>query len=512
MTVEAIRLQNFMAFEDTASQDSNWIELRPICLLFGRNSSGKSVIIRALRLLKQSLNNSPNDGPLAFVKEDEIDQGSFWETVHNQEVDRLMTFHFRCRVVETLDALKEYVNRRRARDEQPLIPVDTSQEWVELSLTFGRVEEDKQDEQEDGVEEIEKVEQVELTQVRIDCPWPAIEGQNDRMLFEATKLDKEIAITLGEDWWVESNFLYGHESDTEGSPWSGVSIELTSGFLPTLAGRKPDPQKYPASAEDFELIDDLLHELRQSVETFLRTINYIGPIRPEPQRVYTFDKLAQLRWERRGWSAYLNFLSGKVDHVQLLEVDKWLRHLDLGDEVEAGKYIEDLTLEFAVRIGESSESGPFNLRDVGFGTAQVLPIIIQCLMADENSLIIIEQPELHLHPRAQAQLGDLFIRIAQGGRRFLIETHSEHLLLRIRRRVAETTAKMISPNDSRSLGSKDLKVYFVDRVEGRSFTRSIEIDRLGSIIDPPERFKGFFSDDTRDVFELTKAALQAEAL
>lgn len=77
MTVKAIRLENFMAFADTG-----WIELRPITLLFGRNSSGKSTIIRALRLLRQSL-NTPSGRPLRFVDNNGVDVGSYQQIVHS---------------------------------------------------------------------------------------------------------------------------------------------------------------------------------------------------------------------------------------------------------------------------------------------------------------------------------------------------------------------------------------------------------------------------------------------
>jgi predicted ATP-dependent endonuclease of OLD family len=125
LTVRAIRLENFMAFADTG-----WIELRPISLLFGRNSSGKSALIRALRLLKQSRDQSPDAPPvhfpLNFLHEYGLDQGGFENSVNlrplevaEQEQDpplrdarqRVITFHLRCELVETADALLGLVNR-----------------------------------------------------------------------------------------------------------------------------------------------------------------------------------------------------------------------------------------------------------------------------------------------------------------------------------------------------------------------------------------------------------------
>lgn len=103
MDVEAIRLINFMAFEDTG-----WIELKPITLLFGHNSSGKSAILRALRLLKQSLKADSNNGPLIFLARNQLDLGAFQSALHRKpddknDTERFMVFCFRC----TLSMQKE---------------------------------------------------------------------------------------------------------------------------------------------------------------------------------------------------------------------------------------------------------------------------------------------------------------------------------------------------------------------------------------------------------------------
>jgi AAA15 family ATPase/GTPase len=92
MTVTAFRVQNFMGFED-----SGWIELRPITLLFGRNSSGKSALIRALLLLRQSLDSSPDSGALLFVKDDGYDFGDYREIVRDHGIDSDISFWFRIR-------------------------------------------------------------------------------------------------------------------------------------------------------------------------------------------------------------------------------------------------------------------------------------------------------------------------------------------------------------------------------------------------------------------------------
>jgi predicted ATPase len=98
MTVTAFRVQNFMGFED-----SGWIELRPITLLFGRNSSGKSALIRALLLLRQSLDSSPDSGALLFVKDDGYDFGDYREIVRDHDVGQDVLCWFKLQIVASED-------------------------------------------------------------------------------------------------------------------------------------------------------------------------------------------------------------------------------------------------------------------------------------------------------------------------------------------------------------------------------------------------------------------------
>ncbi|MCB0289964.1 MAG: AAA family ATPase, partial [Calditrichaeota bacterium] len=88
MSIEAFRLENFMAFKDTG-----WIEIRPVCLLFGANSSGKSAIIRALRLLKQSMMFGSLDEPLVFYNEGGIDLGNFRTVIHQNNDKHVISYH-----------------------------------------------------------------------------------------------------------------------------------------------------------------------------------------------------------------------------------------------------------------------------------------------------------------------------------------------------------------------------------------------------------------------------------
>jgi hypothetical protein len=168
------------------------------------------------------------------------------------------------------------------------------------------------------------------------------------------------------------------------------------------------------------------------------------------------------------------------------------------DEVPDGRL-------FATVLKSKSDSDlVINIADAGSGVAQILPMLVQQAWDEiaghrDSTLYVVEEPELHLHPAAHAQLADLYLKAAKlTGNRFLIETHSEALLLRLRRRVAEGTS---SP--------ADVGVYFVHH-DGRSATAErITIDEVGQLSSWPE---GVFTEDFEEVRALAAAQLRRAGL
>jgi predicted ATPase len=141
---------------------------------------------------------------------------------------------------------------------------------------------------------------------------------------------------------------------------------------------------------------------------------------------------------------------------------------------------------------------PVTHRDVGIGISQVLPVLVHA-EANEWNLIAIEQPELHLHPALQAELGDVFIESALGLRKntFLIETHSEHLILRIMRRIRETHLKTL-PKGCTPITSKDVSILFVEPDGARSIIREMPLNDLGELVKAWPG--GFFEEGYRELF------------
>lgn len=126
-----------------------------------------------------------------------------------------------------------------------------------------------------------------------------------------------------------------------------------------------------------------------------------------------------------------------------------------------------------------------NLMDVGYGVGQVLPIVIDSELKAQGNILLMQQPEVHLHPRAQAALGSLFARLAStGDRALVVETHSDYLLDRVRQAVANG---VIAPDR--------VAILFFDKPASETTVHLIELDELGNLVDPPQGYRDFFLEE-----------------
>ena len=135
--------------------------------------------------------------------------------------------------------------------------------------------------------------------------------------------------------------------------------------------------------------------------------------------------------------------------------------------------------------------------DIGTGISQILPVVVAALDPDRPAITAIEQPELHVHPRLQVELGDLFAEQAAGGRVFLIETHSEHLMLRLLRRIEETSSNEL-PEGKPALKPDQVSVVYVEQIEGEVRATRLRVDETGEFIDRWPQ--GFFDERDDELF------------
>ncbi|EKE05979.1 MAG: hypothetical protein ACD_19C00135G0003, partial [uncultured bacterium] len=216
------------------------------------------------------------------------------------------------------------------------------------------------------------------------------------------------------------------------------------------------------------------------------SINYVSPLRAHPKRYYFLDK-AKI-------NVYLDTLDGDAiaeilkENVHLKkQVNTWLNKFNLKVNVE---HLEDIIHK--VQVNQNSLD--LDITDVGFGISQVLPVIIQGFLSHNETLTLIEQPEIHLHPKMQADLADLFIEIVFSNRKkpskyLLIETHSEYLLKRLRRRISENV-----------ISAEDVAIYLVDPdVEAQgAIIKELKVQQKGHFDWPVDFYGGELLKDTTE--------------
>lgn len=242
-----------------------------------------------------------------------------------------------------------------------------------------------------------------------------------------------------------------------------------------------------------------LASLGSTLEEFARQVQYLGPLRDEPRVVWTQwnEQARGLPVGSRGeFSAAV--LSRRASRpiaynrpngdpaVEPLNtaVDEWLTYLDIGEGV-AARSRGKLGVGVEVNIGGHAR----DLTSVGVGVSQALPLIVALLSVPRRSVFIVEQPELHLHPAVQARLAD-FMVTARQDLSVVVETHSEALLTRIRRRVAE---EKIQPDR--------VRIVFVENDGFGTSTRNLQVSSYGDLSEWPSGFISGGDDDTRAILQ-----------
>ncbi len=445
-----LRFKNFKAWED--SKD---IRLAPLTVLFGANSAGKSSIPQLLLLLKQTAASPDRRRALQLGDaRTPVDLGVFDDIVHGHEVSR---------------------------------PIE-----VELDWTLG-------------------------------SPMK-IEDSVSKKKFEGNAIGFSVSLQADKRHHQPVVISMHYRVLRDGGPALGVEMRrkqdggdfelIAEGYRPVRhSGRAwplPEPVRFygfpdevTAYYQNTAFTSDLVLEL----ERMLRSLFYVGPLREYPRRLYLWsgeipdhagvkgdraiEAILAARDRLFNWKARQKTTS--LDAI----VAERLHSMGLIYEFRVNRLAEHRK-EYEVLVRTNSKMPEVKLTDVGFGVSQVLPVIVECFYVPARSIVIFEQPEIHLHPKVQAALADLFvdaIRAREGGKardcQFIIESHSEHFLRRLQRRIAEE-----------ELSSDDAALYFVHTEGGSARIEELDVDQYGNIRNWPAEF---FGDEMEDLVARTDA-------
>jgi len=394
--LKTLEIRGFKAFKEAE------IEFKPLTILIGANSSGKTSILQSLLLLKQSWELPDPQIPLAWEGK-YIELPGFDETVNKSLSDKKIGFS----LIAKTGSLNE-----------------------EFGVRFNVLKQRRR-----GL---------------------GVEKETFQIIFSG----KEISLppnTLSR-YFTPDKFLYSYRTN--------------------LGSRKTKRNKEISEfAEKLEIIKQILDQV-------FRNIYHIHPLREAIKR-YAYYSRENVSFPGSKGERLLEFL--KANPKIYASVKEWAEeHMCRTFELKTSrKGISYLQIDGV------------NASDTGFGFSQILPIVSTIFGVPEGSMVLLEQPEVHLNPSLVVKLTDFFVDIAKKGNKILvIETHSDHLLWRIRRRVAEDMNRKLLEN---------IALYFVERTENQSKVIPVKINEYGEIEKTPPWPKDFFSPDISDAIALAKA-------
>jgi predicted ATPase len=451
-----LHLKNFKGWKDTKP-----IKMAPLTVFFGTNSSGKSSIEQFLLMLKQTVDSS--DRKMVIYPGDlntPVNLGSFEELVYGRDVKNKLEFSFEWDLSGPLTV----------KDPRSLFSCAGNRMRFEANLGMAG---EKQ-------------------------PLLGV-NRFEYQLKNADSLAMRVGVTRK----------------------AGTRIEYKLEAAPYDLVRKPGkvwplrtPMKFYGFPEEVPLYyqnADFVQDFSLRMERLLRSICYLGPLRSKGQRLYPWAGSEPESVGYSGENTISALLAAKSRQLNAGKKKKLrpfqqfiaekLQQLELIDKFEV-RQISDHRKEYEVKVKTPGSPSWVDLPDVGFGVSQVLPVLVQCFYAPAGSILFIEQPELHLHPRAQSHLADLFIDVLMSREdgedrniQLIIETHSEHFLHRLQRRIAEASIE-------RPISRDQVAAYFAHTTGNESILETLDLDLFGNIQNWPDKF---FGDSMGDLFEMSKA-------
>ncbi len=302
---------------------------------------------------------------------------------------------------------------------------------------------------------------------------------------------------LSESVLLPLKLIYDEVNEISGGIFDKFSKQSFLGFL--------GEESHPKFHHSFPLSQfPCYRSVQRFLLSFLESIRYLGPLRDEPKRFYQFDDIGGVDIGVKGeFSAQVLSILGKkvIDPYFTIQdagtsfslkkkskdtlhnaLNHWFVYMELGS-VDPGIFTEPYRL---YRVDVDQEGYKFPISDVGFGISQFLPVAIESLRMSKDETLILEQPEVHLHPRLQSRLADFLICLAKSNRQFIIETHSEYLIRRVALRIAQDTKYKL----------RDLvNIQFIEKEGSSSKLTSIKINDYGEI----ETWPSGFLDDSDSI-------------
>ena len=445
--LKRLKLENFKAWRGAD------LRFGKVTGFFGTNSAGKSSLLQLLLLLKQTRNATDRSLVLDFGGPyDLVNLGTFKDVVYRHDEQNRMSWLLEWSLPETLR-----INDPTEGPTVLLFEGDSLQTWCEVGLKQART-------------------------------WP----------YELGYQFNEVDFSLQQKKRAGAGF----EISAQGTEFN---FKRSQGRPKPLAS----PVKtymFPSQIRSSYQNADFLFDFELAYEDLMDSIYYLGPLREYPRREYhlggsrpddvgqrgeyTMD--AMLAATRDGEMRSLGHRKRKKPFQAMIA--HWLNELGLIHGFRQ-KEIAKGTNIYRAMVRTSRSSVETALTDVGFGVSQVLPVLVLLYYVPEGSTVVLEQPEIHLHPSVQSALADVMLSVAKARNvQIIVESHSEHFMRRLQRRVAEGEAS-----------AEDVKLYFVSTTRTAAQVDDLALNEWGEIENWP---KDFFGNEMGEISAITKSSLK----
>ena len=441
--IKTLALRNFKGWKETGP-----IEFGPITAFFGSNSSGKTSFLQSLLLLKQTT-ESPDRGRVFDLggPSSLVSLGTFRDIIFNHDEGLSVG----------IDVSWQEDEAFRITDPEEKRKIIAASRDLHLS--------------------------VEVAEVKSFPVVQRVEYGLGKLKFSLVRRSNKNEYDLESDGYRFRRVT--------GRPWP-----------------LPPPGKFysfPDQVRGYYQNAGFLSDLELQFEKFCGRIYYLGPLRQDPERQYIWSGGRPADVGRRGELAVDALIAAQADgkrnsrgfvlrkqgrrRTNRITVEQhvaeWLKELGLISSFTV-QAVDDRRTLYRVSVRRNPSSPDVLLTDVGFGVSQVLPILVLLAYVPEGSTVLLEQPEIHLHPAVQSKLADVVIEAAKARSvQVVVESHSEHFLMRIQRRIAEHELPR-----GLTLTPDDCKLYFCDTANGAATIEPLQLDLYGNIVNWPNDFFG----------------------
>lgn len=506
-----ISLENFKAFADR-----QMAKLAPITLIYGPNSAGKSSLIQSLLLMKQTVGGTVSRTSELIMKGDLVDLGTFKSVLHKHDSRR----HFLMSVMYS----PEWFGKTSSFNQLPLQFNGKPNDDRRITTTFqARVSPDTKKRDFSQLTDVcyetlgDTTVRFELEQQRNpSSSTKYFTAGSDQKIFQL----KHVQIPNIDDFFKKAfnekrqpsaspalqelfkRLQAGMESGKVSSIFNEMGNFVAANLLPTygMTSRDGMNKGYNESLRIFRLLAGFVETLSHEYIQMLRNISYLGPMRVYPERLYFMA------------GGQKKTVGSKGEHVPAViyqdqkrltkEINDWFVKFEIPYRIKITDIGNDITGKIvSMSLEDKASKVTMAPSDVGFGIGQLLPIIVEGLVSSCR-ILVVEQPEIHLHPKLQAHIADFLIDTAgiksssedlnpvvwRAKNQWIIETHSEALILRLQKRIRE-----------RKISKDDVSILYVaPSSEYGSTITNLRMDERGDFLD--EWPEGFFEESFNELF------------